>query len=88
MDKRILGRTGLSVSEIAFGGVEIGMPYGLGAQDRPSDDDAVRLLSASRRTRYQFLRYRTPLWRKRKADGRSIRGYTKGGRDRDQVRTP
>lgn len=44
MDKRILGRTGLSVSEIAFGGVEIGMPYGLGAQDRPRDDDAVRLL--------------------------------------------
>lgn len=44
MNKRILGHTGLSVSEIAFGGVEIGMPYGLGAQDRPSDDDAVRLL--------------------------------------------
>lgn len=44
MKKRTLGRTGLSVSEIAFGGVEIGMPYGLGAHDMLSDKDAIQLL--------------------------------------------
>ncbi len=44
MKRRILGRTGLSVSEIAFGGVEIGMPYGLGAHDMPDEASAIRLL--------------------------------------------
>jgi len=44
MKTRILGRTGLSVSEIAFGGVEIGMPYGLGAHDMPDEASAIRLL--------------------------------------------
>ncbi|NGM64971.1 aldo/keto reductase [Sphingobacterium sp. SGR-19] len=44
MKKRILGRTGLSVSEIAFGGVEIGMPYGLGAHEMPEEASAIRLL--------------------------------------------
>ncbi len=44
MKRRILGRTGLSVSEIAFGGVEIGMPYGLGPHDMPDEASAIRLL--------------------------------------------
>lgn len=44
MNKRTLGRTGLSVSEIAFGGVEIGMPYGLGAHSMPAEGAAIRLL--------------------------------------------
>src|SRR5699024_1491124 len=44
MKRRILGRTGLSVSEIAFGGVEIGMPYGLGAQEMPDEASAIQLL--------------------------------------------
>jgi len=44
MKKRILGRTGLSVSEIAFGGVEIGMPYGLGAHEMPNEASAIQLL--------------------------------------------
>ncbi len=42
MKQRPLGRTNLSVSEIAFGGVEIGMPYGIGVHtpaDMPSDAD-------------------------------------------------
>lgn len=50
MKKRILGKTNLKISEIAFGGVEIGMPYGIGIQsegDMLSPDDAVRLLHAS-----------------------------------------
>ncbi|MBD1432912.1 aldo/keto reductase [Sphingobacterium sp. DN00404] len=44
MKTRILGRTGLSVSEIAFGGVEIGMPYGLGAHEMPDEASAIQLL--------------------------------------------
>lgn len=44
MKKRMLGRTGLSISEIAFGGVEIGMPYGLGAHEMPDEASAIQLL--------------------------------------------
>jgi len=47
MQKRLLGKTGISVSEIAFGGVEIGLPYGIGvksADDMLSVSEAVRLL--------------------------------------------
>lgn len=50
MKKRLLGRTGIQVSEVAFGGVEIGMPYGIGvkgAVDMISEADAIRLLHAS-----------------------------------------
>jgi len=47
MRKRPLGKTGIEVSEIAFGGVEIGLPYGIGvvnASDMLSEDQAVELL--------------------------------------------
>ncbi len=47
MDKRELGSTGIGVSEVAFGGVEIGMPYGIGvsgAEDMLPRAQAVRLL--------------------------------------------
>ncbi len=47
---RKLGNTGLSVSEIAFGGVEIGMPYGIGVQDEKdmlSEKEAIGLLHAA-----------------------------------------
>ncbi len=45
-----MGRTGIMVSEIAFGGVEIGIPYGIGvktAADMLSEQDAIRLLHAA-----------------------------------------
>ncbi|MCC6589414.1 MAG: aldo/keto reductase [Bryobacterales bacterium] len=48
MRYRALGRTGLSVSELSFGAVEIGMDYGIpGAGDhgRPSEENAARLLN-------------------------------------------
>ena len=50
MISRPLGKTGINVSEIAFGGVEIGMPYGIGVNSK--DDmlpfhDAIRLLQES-----------------------------------------
>ncbi|MGV8136682.1 MAG: aldo/keto reductase [Mangrovibacterium sp.] len=47
MIKRNIGSSGLIVSEIAFGGVEIGMPYGIGMKSRAdmlSNHDAVKLL--------------------------------------------
>lgn len=50
MIQRSLGNTGLSVSEIAFGGVEIGIPYGIGVKDRSdmlSHAEAVKLLHAA-----------------------------------------
>lgn len=42
MKKRPLGRTGLKVSEVAFGGVGIGMPYA--GQAMPAEKDSIRLL--------------------------------------------
>ena len=50
MRKRILGKTGIEVSEIAFGGVEIGMPYGIGVEsqkDMLSEKQAIDLVHAS-----------------------------------------
>ncbi len=50
MNQRILGRTGIRVSEIAFGGVEIGLPYGIGVKsitDMLSETEAVHLLHAA-----------------------------------------
>ncbi|RYZ63088.1 MAG: aldo/keto reductase [Chitinophagaceae bacterium] len=50
MQYRQLGNTGLSVSEIAFGGVEIGIPYGIGVKDQSdmlSYGEAVDLLHAA-----------------------------------------
>ena len=47
MKKRTLGKSGISVSEIAFGGVEIGIPYGIGvksAADMLPVMEAIRLL--------------------------------------------
>lgn len=48
MQKRFLGNTGIEVSEIAFGCVEIGMPYGIGIEsekDMLSQNEAVKLLN-------------------------------------------
>jgi aryl-alcohol dehydrogenase-like predicted oxidoreductase len=45
-----LGKSGLRVSEIAFGGVEIGMPYGIGIRseaDMLQEKEAVHLLNRS-----------------------------------------
>ena len=50
MLKRSLGNTGFLVSEIAFGGVEIGIPYGIGVNGRSdmlSQSEAIKLLHAA-----------------------------------------
>ncbi|PPL02779.1 aldo/keto reductase [Parapedobacter indicus] len=47
MQKRALGNTGIQISEIAFGGVEIGLPYGIGVKseaDMLTEADAIKLL--------------------------------------------
>jgi aryl-alcohol dehydrogenase-like predicted oxidoreductase len=47
MNKRPLGKTGIRVSELAFGGVEIGLPYGIGVKnkkDMPDEQASVKLL--------------------------------------------
>lgn len=50
MIKRPLGKTGLTVSEVAFGCVEIGMPYGIGVesvQDMPTESESIHLLQTA-----------------------------------------
>ena len=47
METRLLGRSGLRVSLLGFGCVELGIPYGIGVRSRAdmlSDDQAVALL--------------------------------------------
>lgn len=47
MKRRILGRTGLAVSELSLGTVEIGLDYGIpvgGSHGRPEEAEAARLL--------------------------------------------
>jgi len=50
INKRSLGKTGIQVSEIAFGGVEIGIPYGIGVKDHTdmlTHQEAIHLLHAA-----------------------------------------
>lgn len=50
MNQRLLGQTGIRVSEIGFGGVEIGLPYGIGIKskaDMPSRSESIRLLHSA-----------------------------------------
>lgn len=44
MRQRSLGKTGIHVSEIAFGGVEIGMPYGVAKNKMPDPRESIELL--------------------------------------------
>lgn len=58
MNKRQLGSTGIDVSELAFGGVEIGIPYGIGvnsAEHMISETDSIRLLHASLQAGINFF---------------------------------
>ena len=58
MNKRPLGNTGIEVSELAFGAVEIGMPYGIGVtakDDMPTEAEAIRLLHAALASGINFI---------------------------------
>ena len=50
MQKRVLGRTGIQVSEMSFGTVSLGLPYGIGVsgeEDMISERDAIELLQSA-----------------------------------------
>ena len=50
MNNRILGRSGIEVSEISFGTVSLGRPYGIGIngpQDIPAESEAIDLLRSA-----------------------------------------
>jgi aryl-alcohol dehydrogenase-like predicted oxidoreductase len=50
LDKRILGRTGLAVSALGLGTVELGLDYGIkvpGAYGRPAESEAIQLVHAA-----------------------------------------
>jgi 1-deoxyxylulose-5-phosphate synthase len=50
MNMRELGNTGIEVSEISFGSVSLGIPYGIGVKDEadmPGETEAVRLLHSA-----------------------------------------
>jgi aryl-alcohol dehydrogenase-like predicted oxidoreductase len=56
--KRALGKTGICVSEVSFGGVEIGIPYGLGVkneEDMLSETDAIKLLHTALESGINFF---------------------------------
>lgn len=58
MEKRQLGNTGIAVSEIAFGGVEIGLPYGIGVNgeaDMLPEKDAINLLHKAVEKGFNFF---------------------------------
>lgn len=43
----LLGKTNYSVSQLGLGTVEIGLPYGIGVKDLPSDAEAERILKTA-----------------------------------------
>jgi len=47
MDLRPLGNTGLSISPIGLGTVEIGLPYGIGVKNLPTDKQAKHILKSA-----------------------------------------
>ncbi|MGV3761333.1 aldo/keto reductase [Parapedobacter sp.] len=58
MQRKKLGHTDIEVSEIAFGGVEIGMPYGIGVKgeaDMLAEREAVALLHRAIEARINFF---------------------------------
>lgn len=58
MIKRGLGKTGIQVSEVAFGCVEIGMPYGIGVKsvnDMLNENEAIELLQTALQSGINFF---------------------------------
>ncbi len=47
MNQRKLGRTGLSISPLGLGTVELGLPYGIGVKDLPTEQEADRILKTA-----------------------------------------
>lgn len=47
LPSRQLGKTGFQVSQLGLGTVEIGLPYGIGVKDLPSEAEAERILKSA-----------------------------------------
>lgn len=77
MNYRVLGRTGLWVSEISFGAVEIGMPYGIptaGGLERPSEKEAHALLHAALDMGVNFIDTARAYGESEEIIGRALKG--------------
>lgn len=77
MNYRILGRTGLRVSEISFGAVEIGMPYGIptaGGLERPPEEEAHALLHAALDMGINFIDTARAYGESEEIIGRALKG--------------
>ena len=77
MRKRLLGRSGLRVSPLALGTVELGMDYGLkvpGAYGRPPEDEAVRLVRAALDAGVDFIDTARAYGESEKVLGKALRG--------------
>lgn len=77
MKKRELGRSGLKVSPLALGTVELGMDYGLkvpGAYGRPPAEEAVRLVHAALDAGMDFIDTARAYGESEKVLGKALRG--------------
>ena len=77
MNRRTLGRTGISVSELAFGCVEIGIPYGIGVRseaDMLAEPDAVALLRTALDTGVNLFDTAPAYGRSERLLGKAFRG--------------
>jgi len=75
--KRSLGRTGLVVSEIGFGGVEIGIPYGIDpgvGLEAPAEEEAERLLRDALDAGINYFDTARAYGRSEKVMGNAFRG--------------
>ena len=80
MKERTLGKTGIAVSEIAFGGVEIGLPYGIGvksAADMLPVTEAIRLLHQAVDSGINFFDTARLYGESEKIMGRAFKGMRK-----------
>ena len=77
MRYRILGRTGLSVSEVSLGTVELGMEYGLkedGASSVPAETDARNLLNRAIDSGVNFIDTAALYGNSEEIIGRALKG--------------
>jgi aryl-alcohol dehydrogenase-like predicted oxidoreductase len=76
MRTSILGSTGLTVSALGLGTVELGMPYGLGRPAPPDDDSCIRLLRHAVDRGVSFIDTAAAYGRSEELIGRAFGGST------------
>lgn len=81
MKKRELGNTRIKISEVAFGGVEIGMPYGIGVNsehDMLSEEKAIELLRTAMDSGINFFDTARMYGSSERIMGKAFRGRREG----------